>query len=49
MSCRRTILENYPQCLLLNKLINAAREIFQFLRNENTKNEHAESKERKFE
>ena len=45
--CRTAILQNNSQCLLLNILTNATRDIFQFVRNENTKNKHAGIKREK--
>ena len=48
--CQTALLQNHSQCLLLNIVTNATRDIFQFGRNENTKNEHAHiKKKRKFE
>ena len=41
MSYQAAILRNTSQCLLVIILINATREIFQFVRNENIKNEQA--------
>ena len=42
MFCQTATLQNNSQCLLLNIIINATRDIFQFLRrNKITKNEHA--------
>ena len=50
MFCRRVVLQNNSQCLLLNILINATRDILQFVRrNKNKKMNTQESKERKFE
>ena len=50
MFCRRAVLQNNSQCLLLNILINATRDILQFVRrNKNKKMNTQESKERKFE
>ena len=50
MFCRRAVLQNNSQCLLLNILINARRDILQFVRrNKNKKMNTQESKERKFE
>ena len=40
ISCWKAVLQNNSRCLLLNILINATRYIFQFVRNEDTKNEH---------
>ena len=40
ISCQTAVLQNNSQCLLLNILINATRDIFPFVRNENTKNEY---------
>ena len=37
----QAVLQNNSQCLLLNVLINATRYNFQFVRNENAKNDHA--------
>ena len=47
MYCRTAVLQNNSQCLLLIILINATRDIFQFVRNQNTKNEHAGMKRKK--
>ena len=47
MPCRTAVLQNNSQCLLVNILINATRDIFQFVRNENTQNEHARIKRKK--
>ena len=45
--CQAAVLRNNSQCLLLNKLINAKGDIFQFVENENTKNEHAQITKKK--
>ena len=47
LSCRAAVWQNNSQCLLLKILINAKRDIFQFVRNENTKNEHVGIKRKK--
>ena len=47
MSCWAVVWQNNSQCLLLNTLVNATGGIFQFVKNENTKNEHAGIKRKK--
>ena len=47
ISYRTAVLQNSTHCL--NILMNAARDIFQFVRNENIKNEPAGIKRKKFE
>ena len=49
ISCRTAVLRNNFQCLLLNILINVTRDIFQLIRNENTKSNHAGAQGKKFE
>ena len=46
-SCRTAVSQNNSQCLLLNILRNATRDIFQYVRKENIKNEHARTKRKK--
>ena len=48
ISCRTAVLQKNSQYLLLNILINARRDTFQFVRNENKKINTQESKERRF-
>ena len=45
--CRTTVLQNNFQCLLLNIQINAPKDIFRFVRNENRKSEHTGIKRKK--
>ena len=50
ISCQTAVLQNNSQCLLLNKVTNATRDIVQFVvGNTNKKMNKQESKERKFE